>query len=153
MLASTVDRVPAHTASHVNEQIERDTEQRVAQTVAAGPHAVGQRLEDLEHEWDVERTLEANAASVSLVGIALGAFVDRRFLLLPAVVGGFLLQHALQGWCPPLPLFRRLGVRTQKEIQEERYALKVARGDFGEVARDDIDFPADQGKVMSAVRR
>lgn len=56
--------------------------------------------------------------------------VDRRFALVPLVVGGFLLQHALQGWCPPLPIFRRYGVRTQTEIDYERYALKAVRGDF-----------------------
>jgi hypothetical protein len=45
-------------------------------------------------------------------------------------VAGFLLQHAVQGWCPPVPVFRRLGFRTQTEIDYERYALKVLRGDF-----------------------
>lgn len=52
---------------------------------------------------------------------------------MPAVVAGFLLQHALQGWCPPLPVFRRLGFRTQAEIERERYALKALRGDFDKV--------------------
>jgi hypothetical protein len=46
------------------------------------------------------------------------------------VVGSFLLQHAIQGWCPPLPVFRRLVYRTQSEIDYERYALKSLRGDF-----------------------
>jgi hypothetical protein len=45
-------------------------------------------------------------------------------------VTAFLLQHALQGWCPPVPVFRRLGVRTTAEIDRERYALKALRGDF-----------------------
>jgi hypothetical protein len=48
-------------------------------------------------------------------------------------VATFLLQHALQGWCPPVPLFRSLGVRTASEIDEERYALKALRGDFEDV--------------------
>ena len=43
------------------------------------------------------------------------------------------LQHAVQGWCPPLAVWRRLGVRTQSEIDEERYALKALRGDFRDV--------------------
>jgi hypothetical protein len=61
--------------------------------------------------------------------VVLGATVNRRWYLLPGVVGGFLLQHALQGWCPPLPLFRRLGVRTSSEIEEERRALlDIRRG-------------------------
>ena len=65
-----------------------------------------------------------------LVGLGLGAFVDRRWLLLPAAVAAILLQHAVQGWCPPVPVMRRLGIRTQAEIQEEIDALRVLRGDF-----------------------
>ncbi len=49
------------------------------------------------------------------------------------MVGGFLLQHAVQGWCPPLPVFRQMGVRTQTEIDEKRAALKALRGDFQNV--------------------
>src|SRR5947209_467245 len=74
--------------------------------------------------------LEANAATAVLVGVTLGATVSRKFFLFPAVVAGFLLQHAVQGWCPPVPVFRHLGFRTQSEIEEERYALKALRGDF-----------------------
>lgn len=50
--------------------------------------------------------------------------------MLPAGVGVFLFQHALQGWCPPVPVLRRLGSRTAAEIGRERYALKVLPGDF-----------------------
>jgi len=35
----------------------------------------------------------------------------------------FLLQHGMQGWCPPLPILRRLGVRTRGEIDREKYEL------------------------------
>jgi hypothetical protein len=124
MFHSTVDRVPRQTAPHVNERIRRKTEERIAQIAERGPHAVQRRLRELDREWDIERMLEANAAAVVLIGSALGAFVDRRFFAVPAVVGGFLLQHAIQGWCPPLPVFRRAGVRTAHEIEEERCRLK-----------------------------
>jgi hypothetical protein len=63
----------------------------------------------------------------------MGIARDRRFLAIPLVVQAFFLQHALQGWCPPLPILRRLGVRTAAEIDEERYALKALRGDFEQV--------------------
>ena len=36
----------------------------------------------------------------------------------------FLLQHALQGWCPPVPILRRQGFRTRHEIDAERQALR-----------------------------
>ena len=42
----------------------------------------------------------------------------------------FMLQHALQGWCPPLPVLRRMGVRTAAEIHQEIIALRILRGDF-----------------------
>jgi len=41
-----------------------------------------------------------------------------------------LLMHATQGWCPPVPVLRRFGVRTRHEIDAEKYALKILRGDF-----------------------
>jgi hypothetical protein len=122
--------VKHNTAERVNAQIHRQIEEHVAQSAAGGVEAMSRRLAALDREWDIERTLEANAATVSLLGLTLGATVDRRWFLLPAVVAGFLLQHALQGWCPPVPVLRRLGFRTQTEIDYERYALKVLRGDF-----------------------
>lgn len=120
---TTTDRVPAHTAVWINRRIAEETAARV-DYYRKHPHEIPARLRELDQEWDIERTLEANAASVVLVSVMLGVLVSRKWLLFPAVVAGFLLQHALQGWCPPLPLFRRLGVRTQTEIETERCALK-----------------------------
>ena len=154
MIPTTVERVPQHTSEAVNERIRRQTESDVARYGSAGDVAIDQRLQELERERDIERTLEANAATIALVGLGLGAFVNRRFFALPAVVAGFLLQHAIQGWCPPVPVFRRLGFRTQPEIEQERYALKVLRGDF-----DQVHQAAGQGArshvsdILDAVRR
>lgn len=67
--------------------------------------------------------LELNAALAALTGVILAATSDKKWLLLPGIVTAFLAQHAIQGWCPPLPLFRLLGIRTRKEIDRERYAL------------------------------
>jgi hypothetical protein len=96
------------------------------------PERIEHRLAELDREWDIERLLAANAASLALGGTLLGMVSHRSFLLLPAVVGTFLLQHALHGWCPPVPLFRSFGVRTSREIEQERHALKLIRGDYGE---------------------
>ena len=130
MLPSTVSRVPAHTEAEINERIRQQTEENIARYRNAGSAAIDRRLQELDAEWDIERTLEANAAMASLIGLTLGATVDRRWFAFPAIVTGFLLQHALQGWCPPLPVFRRMGFRTSYEIDYERYALKILRGDF-----------------------
>lgn len=135
MLPSTVDRVPQQTTESANHRIRLNTESNIARVARAGTEAIELRLRELDNEWDIERTLEANASTVALLGLVLGATVDRRWFLLPAVVAGFLLQHSLQGWCPPLELFRRGGVRTATEIDHERYALKAIRGDFEQVSR------------------
>ncbi len=129
MLPNTTRRVERNTAEAFNQRIARETEERI-RFYAANPHQIHRRLEELDQEWDIERTLETNASTLALLGVALGAFVNKRFLALPALVTGFLLQHALQGWCPPVPFFRRRGVRTSTEIERERYALKALRGDF-----------------------
>jgi hypothetical protein len=130
MLPTTIDRVPLHTPEHINEQIQQQTIENLERAVAGGSAAIGRRLRELDSEWDVERLLETNASSIILMGLGLGAVVSRKWFLLPAAVAGFLLQHALQGWCPPIPVLRRMGFRTQREIDEERYALKILRGDF-----------------------
>jgi hypothetical protein len=129
MLPSATRRAPEHTAEHINEWIREEMEERVARITSEGSEAIDRRLRELDREWDIERTLEANAATLTAVGSGLAVLVDRRFGLVPLVVGSFLLQHALQGWCPPLPIFRRQGYRTHREIDAERHALKAARGD------------------------
>lgn len=149
MIPGTSERVPQQTHWTINEQIRRQTRANIDRYRTASPEEISCRLEELEQEWDVERVLEANAASATLLGVGLGLTVDRRWFLFPAVIGGFLLQHAIQGWCPPLPLFRRLGYRTQREIDEERYALKAIRGDF-DALTDRENLPAAEG-VLAAV--
>lgn len=136
MLPSTARRVPDHTAEDVERQITEQTVENLKCYASGSPEALRERIDQLDKEWDIERTLEANASAIALIGLALGAFVNKKFLILPGIVAGFLLQHALQGWCPPLPVFRRMGIRTSYEIDQERYALKAFRGDFGDAAGD-----------------
>lgn len=64
------------------------------------------RIGGLDREWDIERVLEINASSLALTGLVLGATVAKKWLTLPAIGLPLLLRHALQGWCPPLPLLR-----------------------------------------------
>lgn len=112
-------------------------EQRLRFYAVQDKTTIGDRLAELDREWDIERALEANAASVSLLGVILGTTLSRKWFFLPVIVGGFLLQHAIQGWCPPVPVLRRLGVRTRLEIEQERYALKILRGDFDDLLRNE----------------
>jgi hypothetical protein len=129
-LPPTTQRVELHTAPHLNERIRQRADAEIVRLEEAPAGEIGHRLQALDREWDVERLLQTNASIIVLAGLALAATFNRKFLLLPAGVFGFFAQHALQGWCPPIPVFRRLGVRTQREIERERYAVKALRGDF-----------------------
>ena len=149
----TTTRVEQHTDEAVNEQIRSETERNISYVGRQGRDEISRRLSELDHEWDMERTLEANAASVALLGLGLGTFVNRRFFVLPAVVAGFLLQHAVQGWCPPVPVFRRLGFRTAREIASERYALKVIRGDFGDLPETHTIDEEKARRILAAMNR
>lgn len=128
------DRVRAHSAEELNRQFDLQTQTCVEGLAGADRETINRHIEHLSREWDVERYLQANASLLSLSGVLLGAAVSRKFLILPGVVFGFLFQHAVQGWCPPLPVFRRMGVRTRKEINREKFALKALRGDFDSLA-------------------
>jgi hypothetical protein len=123
---ASADRVRRSTPEHINRQIDRSTDESIALLSGQSREAIERRISELDREWDVERLLEVNASTLALTGLVLGVTVNRKWLLLPGLVLTFLLQHGLQGWCPPLPVLRRLGVRTRGEIDRERYALLKA---------------------------
>ena len=143
MKQASPDRVRAHSDRLQNERIDARTQSCLQQYAAGDREAINRHVEPLDREWDVERYLQLNAGLVSLSGVVLGALVSRRFLVLPAAVFGFFFQHAVQGWCPPLPVFRKIGVRTRREINKEKYALKALRGDFDHVSPER---PFDKGE-------
>lgn len=118
-----LDRVRRSTSDEINAEIDRKTERNIAQYSALGEAAIKNRVQALDAEWDIERVLEVNASTLALTGVALGALVNKKWLWLSAGVLGFLLQHGIQGWCPPLPVLRRMGIRTRGEIDREKYAL------------------------------
>ena len=123
------DRVRGHTAAEVLRRIDDVTVVNLTRC-AASPEEFERRLAELDREWDTDRALETEAATMGIIGLALGTFVRKQLLALPAVVAAAVLLQATTGRYPLMPLFRRLGLRTSKEIARERYALKALRGDF-----------------------
>jgi len=146
-MAETTQRAARHTAPRENRRIAEATERRLAAYREGDrDELVEERLRQLDREWDIERLLQTNFATISLLAVLLGRR-DRRSLMLATLVPVFMAQHSLQGWCPPLPLFRKMGFRTRREIDDERFALQALRGDF--------DVPADSAnayRIMDAVR-
>lgn len=140
------DRVRKSTSENQNKKIDLAIKDNVLKYKNKSKAEISKRIIALELEWSIERKIEVNASSLALTGVLLGAFVHIYWLILPAVVMGFLLQHGLQGWCPPVPIFRALNTRTRKEIDWEKFTLKVIRGDF------DIISKSNPAEVLEAVK-
>lgn len=147
------DPVRSSTRPELNLQIDKELERNIRFYSFQDKETISERIRELESEWDIERVLQANAATLSLVGMTLGVLSGRKWFILPLVVGGFLLQHAIQGWCPPLPVLRRMKVRTRSEIEQERYALKILRGDFDNLEKqEDGHIKHDVRKLVQDLR-
>lgn len=150
-MQTSAQRVPRNTPDSLNRAIQMGIDDSV-RFHARNPGRIGARLRALDREWDIERTLEANAATLALTGATLALRGDRRWAALPAMVSAFLLQHAVQGWCPPLPILRRLGFRTPREIETERVALKALRGDFDSLPPGEQEQPTRARRALHATR-
>ena len=123
------DIVRENTAPEVNQKIDTQIRENLNKYYHDRSE-IDKRLWELDREWDIERILELNAAAISFMGIWRGLTQNKLWLILPLAVTTLLATHAVEGWCPPVVLFRRLGFRTRAEIDKERYALKTIRGDF-----------------------
>lgn len=123
------DMIRERTSAGSNERIDRETQGAIDDAVRS-PDQIRARLAELDREWDVNRALMLNFAVVG----GLSASLMARSLLRERKVGGwgaffitqmgFLAHHAIRGWCPPMPVFRRLGFRSSREINEERNMLQ-----------------------------
>jgi len=144
-------RVRRYTAPDVNASNDAALERRLHTLAVRTPQEIQRRIGELEREWDMEQVLQTNAATLALGGLALGIAHDRRWFALSGAALSLLLQHAVQGWSPPVPLLRRLGYRTRSEIDEEKYALKALRGDFNDVDVATESYERAE-RVIAAVR-
>lgn len=120
------DRVRHSTSIATNQAIDHSTDLNISRYIGLDAERIERRIEALDREWDVERILEVNASLLAFTGLVLGVTRHPRWLALPAAVLPFLFLHGMQGWCPPLPVLRKLGVRTRGEIDREKYSLLLS---------------------------
>jgi hypothetical protein len=139
-------RVEMHTSNNINKEIEHKTEENLVKFQNANFDVLTNRIKQLDREWDTERVLEANAATSIIVSSIIGFFSSPYWFIITGIINFFLFEHAIQGWCPPLPLIRRLGIRTQEEIQVEKMAVKFMRGDFNNIEKDPL-------KIMNVIKK
>ena len=146
ILPPTSKRVSINTCDAVNQKIRDRTLSRLYDYIDTDEDILTYRIKELDEEWDTERLLEARAAGIVLAASAAGYIKSKHCcFLMTGAAGLFLLQHALQGWCPPVPIIRKWGVRTADEIKNEQIVLKYLRGDFTEVT-DDVDALLDMAE-------
>ena len=124
------DRVRRHTAAAILRRIDDTTMAHLLECAKGGTDSMAARRRGLDREWDVDRAMEAETAVTGLAGLALGVLVRPAFLALPAFAATMLFLHATTGRHPLTPVWRRLGLRTAREIARERHAVKALRGDF-----------------------
>ena len=124
------DLIRERTSDRVNRKLDQQTEGALAEA-ADSPDRIRARLDSLDREWHVDRVLMAQCAVLGTISAVL-AMRNLRRRGSPGGAGGLfflqmavLLHHAIRGWSPSLPVFRRLGVRSAREIDAERSALET----------------------------
>ncbi len=131
------DKVRKYTAAHVNKKIDEEIITRISYYIGKPEKEISERIKQLDDEMDVEKVLKLQASITSALGLYLGLKKSKDWFWLIAVNQFFLFQHAIGKWCPPMAMHRRLKVRTRKEIDLEKTALKILRGDFNSVLTSD----------------
>ena len=119
----TATKVNKNTPDSINEAIQRKIADNIRLFKEKDKAEIKKRLEELDFEWDTERVLETNLAIITLLSSIYGLTKNRAWMLISGTASVFMIQHALQGWCPPLSLIRKLGIRTAEEIDQEKDAL------------------------------
>lgn len=125
------DRVRGRTSVNNLQRIDDRTRGALISAAIEPRSARALRLWELDHEWDVDRALMATFSVVGSASAALSVWRSLRarrpsaWLGLFGAQAFFLCYYAVRGWCPPLPVLRRLGFRTQKEIDAERVAVEA----------------------------
>jgi hypothetical protein len=130
------DAIRANTNAKVQSKIDQRIREQIIHYALQPKEIINRRIFELEREWDIERVLAANASGIGLASFVYGITVNKKALGITGAILGFLLLHSVQGWCPPVPALRRLGVRARREIDRELFALKILRGDFQTISAD-----------------
>jgi len=117
-------RVEWRCTPRINIRLQEQTKERVRGYENTDDRRLRARLRELDAEWDTERTFEAGAAGLMIIGSALGVMHSRKWFLVGAAAGTLLLERTLRGWSPMQPLLQRMGVRVKSQIEAEKDAIR-----------------------------
>lgn len=135
---TSTDAARSHVPDEVNKGIDTHVEACVRHMAQQDRAEITRYLLKLEKEWELNRVVSVVGAVLALAGAGLAGRQGGAGRLLGGVAAGLLLQHGLLGFSPLGSLVRRLaGVRTRREIDLEKFALKALRGDFERIPKND----------------
>jgi hypothetical protein len=121
-----------------------------------GRQGIDERIRALEDEWDVERAVTVGLSGAGVAGLVIGLLGSRVWRLLAWVSLPLLFLFGQHKWKPSEGILKAMGLRSRKEIQDEKYALKALRGDFRDVDPEPEDAGAQKdrnsARAMEAVR-
>lgn len=98
-----------------------------------GKEGLTERIHSLEEEWDMEKFITVGLSGIGVFGLVMGFFGSRVWRLFSWVSLPLLFLYGQDKWKPSNGALKSLGLRSRKEIDEEKYALKALRGDFQRV--------------------
>ncbi|MDC0714684.1 hypothetical protein POL68_39915 [Stigmatella sp. ncwal1] len=135
---TSADVVRSHAASGVNKRIDERVERCVRYMAQQDRKEISPYLNKLEREWDVGRAAMVVGSVATVVGLWWGRRPGSRWRVLSGVAAGLMLQQGVFGFGPLAELVRAVGgVRTRREIDLEKFALKALRGDFERIPKND----------------
>jgi len=142
-LPPTETRVHQQTSSKVNAEITRKTIANLQHWKDRGPGELDKRLKVLQSEWNVDRVMELLCGALCILGLLLGNWGSRNYLVLSLLGSLFIVLYSLLGWNSFLSVLRRMNVRTSSEIFQEMEALRIIRGDFTVISPRDAVIHAE----------
>ncbi|MEE4218310.1 MAG: DUF2892 domain-containing protein [Xanthomonadales bacterium] len=66
----------------------------------------------------LERTVSAFAGIMILLSVALTTWVHPGFVWFTVFIGANLFQQSFTGFCPAAIVFRKMGVKSEKELAQ-----------------------------------
>jgi hypothetical protein len=72
------------------------------------------------------QVVEGQTENLVLTGLSDEQLLQQEFYRLPASIVRYLLRQAKSGHCPPLPILRRLGLKTASELADSGCDLPIS---------------------------
>lgn len=135
MIQSTTERVESNTSEAHREELDQQLRETISRYRNADRQQIDKRIAELDQEWDVERMIEVEAPLMIGLGAGLGLLRSPKWFGLSAAAAVMVILHNTRGWYPLLPIFQRMGIRSQNDIEQERSALRVLRKDHERYTR------------------